>query len=133
MEHTHLVKGLDYALLEKSRRQKEKEDEMARATAANQEPTELALHEIEPSTIVGAEVMRALRKLQLLEQQPLGRTARSILQRTMYDFDIRPESEVEVPLLVTQSKTVSSVYLMMYMYIVYCACSFWSRLNRTRL
>jgi hypothetical protein len=107
MEHTHLVKGLDYALLEKTRRQKEKEDELARVAEAAKADI-LSLDQIEPTTAIGAEVLRGLRKLQLLEQRTTGpHSAGSILRRTAYDFDIRPDSEVDVPLLVTRSKTVS--------------------------
>jgi hypothetical protein len=107
MEHTHLVKGLDYALLEKTRRQKEKEDELARAAEAAKADI-LSHDQVEPTTAIGAEVVRGLRKLQLLEQRATGpHSAGSILRRTAYDFDIRPDSEVDVPLLVTRSKTVS--------------------------
>jgi hypothetical protein len=102
------VKGLDYALLEKTRKQKEREDELARASEEAKAQAELTLDQIEPSTPLGATVLRALRKVQLLEHSAvLQQAAGSILQRTVYDFDTRPESEVDVPLLVTRSKTVS--------------------------
>lgn len=113
MEHTHLVKGLDYALLEKTRRQKEKEDEEARAAEAAKEES-LTLNQIEPTTAIGAEVFRGLRKLQLLEQRATGvHSAGSILRRTVFDFDTRPESEVDVPLLVTRSRTVRAAVSIM--------------------
>jgi hypothetical protein len=102
------VKGLDYALLEKTRKQKEREDELARASEASKAPAELTLDQIEPTTPLGANVLRAFRKVQLLERSSVvQQTAGSILQRTVYDFDTRPDSEVDVPLLVTRSKTVS--------------------------
>lgn len=112
MEHTHLVKGLDYALLEKARRQKEKEDELARAEEAAKEES-LSLNQIEPTTAIGAQVFRGLRKLQLLEQKATGaHSAGGILRRTVFDFEIRPDSEVDVPLLVTRSRTVSTGMLL---------------------
>lgn len=121
MEHTHLVKGLDYALLEKNRKQKEKEDQQN--TAAAQMRAEVThFHQVEPSSQLGASMLKFFSKQQ--QDHGAGSSAGgsagsagssgakgasapgAMLSRTVFDFDTRPESEVDIPLLVTRSRKV---------------------------
>ena len=117
MEHTHLVKGLDYALLEKVRRQKEKEDALnAPASASNALSDIVPLQQIVPSSHIGTSMLRFLTKQQSQTQmmptsskgsQNAGLSvAGSIMQRTVFEFDTLPQSEVDVPLMVTRSRKV---------------------------
>ncbi len=122
MEHTHLVKGLDYALLEKVRRQKEKEDALnATASASKAQSDIVPLHQIQPSSQIGTSMLRFLTKQQSQPQVMLTTSrssqkaglsvAGSILQRTVFEFDTLPQSEVDVPLMVTRSRKVCSLLL----------------------
>jgi len=121
MEHTHLVKGLDYALLEKVRRQKEKEDALnATASASKAQSDIVPLHQIQPSSQIGTSMLRFLTKQQSQTQvmptssksQNAGLSvAGSILQRTVFEFDTLLQSEVDVPLMVTRSRKVCSLLL----------------------
>ena len=118
MEHTHLVKGLDYALLEKVRRQKEKEDALnASASASKAQSYVVQLHQIQPSSQIGTSMLRFLTKqhsqTQMMPSSSKGSqnaglsVAGSIMQRTVFEFDTLPQSEVDVPLMVTRSRKVS--------------------------
>lgn len=117
MEHTHLVKGLDYALLDKVRRQKEKEDALnASASAVKAQSDIVPLHQIQPTSQIGTSMLRFLTKQQSQTQAAPGASkgsqnagltvAGSILQRTVFEFDTAPQSEVDVPLMVTRSRKV---------------------------
>lgn len=114
MEHTHLVKGLDYALLEKVRKQKEKED-LQNIVAVQQAAEVQDYHQVEPSSQLGETMLRFFSRQQR-ENLATGAaavvatkgasTAGAMLQRTVFDFDTRPESDVDIPLLVTRSRKV---------------------------
>ena len=112
IEHTHLVKGLDYALLEKSRKQKEKEDAQLQHSSSTTQQHDLTLSEIQPHTKIGSDVYNILSKIQTTTAKATGKfgmalTPGSILQRTVYEYNMSSEADIDVPLLVTKSRTVS--------------------------
>jgi hypothetical protein len=127
MEHTHLVKGLDYQLLEKMRKQKEQEDEEERLrqeeAAARQGGVGVGgleaiqrVEDIESVSELGESLKRFLlvRHKEAAAAAAAGRSTSaapvrsSVLMRSVLDFDIRPTSEVDVPMLITRSKKVKT-------------------------
>jgi len=130
MEHTHLVRGLDYALLEKVRKQKEKEDLANASAASTKAHTDLLpLSEIQPNSHIGTSMLRFLTK-QSQSSAILGgknsagvSVAGSILQRTVFEFDTQPGSEVDVPLMVTRSRKVIYLFVYMTAFIIVTTCT----------
>lgn len=124
MEHTHLVRGLDYALLDKVRKQKEKEDLANASTAAAKVQSDLVpLTQIEPKSQIGTSMLRFLTKQSQSNIVVGGKSssgvsvAGGILQRTVFEFDTREQSEVDVPLMVTRSRKVCFIFALQFAYI----------------
>ncbi|XP_064481605.1 protein Red-like [Ornithodoros turicata] len=101
MEHTHLVKGLDYALLQKVRSEiqnKEKEDEELEETltGTKEEPEE----EMEFRTMLGRNIYRQLFRPQMIERNDLF-----LPHRMAYVIDLEDEfADSDIPTTLVRSK-----------------------------
>lgn len=121
-EHTHLVKGLDFALLRKVRGDADKmkhgehEGDLQEkiSTSHQQSLSELTTH-----TTLGADLKKLLlsdrgdairscgSKLRTPVFSGTGGTG-SVLTRTAYQFDVDPLGEADLPTVIRRSKAVSS-------------------------
>nr|KAG5698831.1 hypothetical protein BaRGS_019683 [Batillaria attramentaria] len=104
MEHTHLVKGLDYALLDKVRAEinnKEKEEEDRMETAFNQTKEEEDPEEkIQFKTKIGRNIYRTLFKNKLPERNELF-----LPKRMAYVVDVEDEfGDFDIPNTLIRSK-----------------------------
>jgi hypothetical protein len=111
MEHTHLVKGLDYALLNKVRNEVEVQEIVLNSDS--QEPVRESVKGISPSTHLGSQIRKFLASksttpplIQPLKFQSILMSARSIstIARSAYEFNIDPLSVNDIPTTVMRSK-----------------------------
>eukprot|EP00903_Cladosiphon_okamuranus_P018227 g16766.t1 len=101
VEHTHLVKGLDYALLVKIR-EEERQQQMEALEGAGGDDRNGdrggSRAEVRARTLMGKTVLAVLRKLNL------GHGAGGPdFRRVAYEFDLEPESVQEIPTAVAHS------------------------------
>ena len=120
-EHTHLVKGLDYALLRKVRSETEKKSAAHKEGDSDQRDDIISrLTEITPQSELGA----SLKALLVSDKASVvraggGSTAvshtathrgpkgkGSALARTAYEFDVDPLGDADLPTVLTRSKEV---------------------------
>ncbi len=107
LEHTHLVKGLDYALLRKMREavaqenQKENDKDEESSFASNKK--------INPQAI-RVETELGLRLKGLIFPKTADRRAacKQFFASTSYEFDLSEDAEQELPVLVSSLKSVSA-------------------------
>lgn len=105
MEHTHLVKGLDYALLEKVRaeinfKEKEEEEQMESAFSQNKEEEDPE-EKIQFKTKLGRNIYRVVFK-----SKPLQRNELFLPKRMAYAVDLEDEyGDFDIPNTVIRSKT----------------------------
>ncbi|XP_065334776.1 protein Red [Cloeon dipterum] len=108
MEHTHLVKGLDYALLQKVRseihtKEQEQEDEMESLVAPGKETKakrEIEEEDIELKTKTGKSIYRAALGLDILKRNDLFATG-----RMAYLIELEDENaESDIPTTILRSR-----------------------------
>ena len=112
-EHTHLVKGLDYVLLQKIRNEKKLEDKMNKVSS--QSTSDKPLCEICPVTSLGMKVKLLMlrntlpcsRERQQMEQLPVLAPSWS---RMAYEFNVDIVSDVDIPTTISRSSKVG-VYI----------------------
>ncbi|XP_045454036.1 protein Red [Melitaea cinxia] len=114
MEHTHLVKGLDYALLQKVRseiqtREQEQEAEMERLVSAPLEPIQEAIKEIVPiEEEIQYQTPMAKNICNLIMEQKSKKVTRNELfapGRTAYVVELEEEGgDSDIPTTLTRSK-----------------------------
>ena len=106
MEHTHLVKGLDYALLEKVRaeitsKEREEEEELEKALTQKKEKEEDPEDQMQFKTKMGRNVYRIIFKSKYPERNELF-----LPSRMAYVVDLEDEfAESDVPTTLIRSKT----------------------------
>lgn len=114
VDHTHLVKGLDYTLLKKIRNQVEVQTKSVlddkKQTAENNQVV-VAVSELGnrikqlffPTTITEPINNNLAKDVQILSTQQSKPTT-SLFARMVYDFDVNPISEEELPTTISKSK-----------------------------
>lgn len=103
MEHTHLVKGLDYALLQKVRSEistKEKEDEELEETLTRHNKDEPQEEEIQFKTVMGRNIYRQVFRPRAVERNDLF-----LPNRMAYIIELDDEyAESDIPTTLIRSK-----------------------------
>jgi IK cytokine len=112
IEHTHLVKGLDYVLLKKIRGEgtsslNEFAEQEAASTIVVNDDTK-APHDIVIESSLGQAVNRVLfgHELRNLNEKKMKNPG-LLLRRCAFEFDLDPLSEADVPTMISRSKLVS--------------------------
>ena len=109
VDHTHLVKGLDYTLLKKIRNQVE----IQAQTLLNDNKSSVDFKtDFQPVTAIGDRLKALMLQTCVPDsksQEPLSahhKTGVSVFARTFYDYDVDPTSDLELPTVVVRSRLV---------------------------
>jgi IK cytokine len=135
LEHTHLVKGLDYALLRKIRGSATESgggggNKEAGVTESSRElQTEAtARRDVPVQTLMGhniKDLLKTLSRSQLAMERSskasdkaASSSVASMFARLAFDFDVNPETEVDLPTSITRSKQVGFCALLFVLFSV---------------